>query len=171
MDIQQFLRKHKAGIIENGEFASTVFCDHDDGVQRRCDVSSINTCSTSFERQKALFLLGRDYGLKHSSHVHTLSLVSEMWSSYNESFDTPADDPARKEVLCFLTLEADKGEQTMRSVEMIRDVRTDHLIDLVPIAGYMDNAESNLLISFLAGVASAKMNDSELEDFIRQYTS
>ena len=132
--------------------------------------------STTFEKKKLLFTLGHDMAMEHdieARDVEQLIWICEAWFTQKHSQEemdrapSPSKDPNRQEGLIVLSLTI-KGRQLAQSLHLIEVIRHGNTLDLLPRNEPMDEVESGLLTSCLAGIVAASLADSELDAIIKK---
>src|SRR5437870_3593797 len=103
------------------------------------------------DKIKYLYVTGKHFSKKHEiGKLNKVFFVMEAWMGTNVAI-RPSRDPKRIEVLFIACLDMLKNEQTVRSLEYVRDANG-KLIEIKD-ASIPDNviAESPLLPAFVAG--------------------
>jgi hypothetical protein len=117
---------------------------------------------TSLKKQKALFNIGRTFGLEHrDDEIRHIVFVVEVWTSGDASYKFPVDDPNHKEAISAWGLEID-GRATKQSGYAAEIIRHGDTVDLLPY-GEIEVGHNKIILAFLAGFSSSKMSDRELD--------
>lgn len=179
MDREYILKTAKKRMLKKGQHEPFVYVQTED--QGYClpvlDTRRWNTDNSG--RAKVLFCMGRSFAQEESitpEMIHTLYFVQEMWFVIRPIEEkakalklTPSQEPDRQECLGVVELSIDHAKHEMQQNFFRSDIiRYGSMIDLGP-SETMEEAQSNLLTSFLAGLASAKYSDSEFEKIIDRF--
>ena len=134
--------------------------------------------SNAFGRKKLLFALGRAFAQDEcltSNDFLKVYLVHEAWfvkghASQDVFAALPSESPNRRECLGILEMILDQASHTIdHAYLMVEVLRHGGIVDLGPCEEIKE-VRSDLLLSFLAGVASADYNDEEFGEVIKRCT-
>lgn len=165
MNLTEIIQSAKDHILESGEYIPTLFVELSN--EENCIAVFPDFPRTTIQKQMFLFLSGRKIGKEYlGKEVKQICLITEAWLSvrnHPDEFDcAPSEDPNRKEVLIAHTLEINDRNlsQKLQIIEMLRDGQG-NLVNLLPYSN-IEDAKSRLLLSFLAGFASAEMSEGDM---------
>lgn len=167
MNIAEIFEQAKRDMMSHGEHRPVVHVESALDGMKTFEFEQFPFRKT-VDKQMALFSVGREYGTDHQAEeIRQVIFVSEAWVSHNPTYDFPDEDPERKECIILSVLDID-GRNTHQSGYTAEIVRQADIVDLLPHEK-LDTVYNELLIAFLAGVASAKMNNEEFAQFITNY--
>jgi hypothetical protein len=123
---------------------------------------------TTFERQNALFGVGRKCGVEHpGDELCQACLVIEVWISKDLSRGRPSQDPKRKEALGAWVLNID-GKTVNHEGYMAEIIRSGNSINLLEY-DKVEVSYNKVMMAFLAGFASKDMSNAELHAMAIKY--
>jgi hypothetical protein len=161
MDIAAIFDQAKEHIMTNGEHNPVLWVETAiDGIT--CIVFADFPYDTSLQKQKALFNMGRTFGLEHrGDEIRHIVFVVEVWTSGDASYQFPVHDPNHKEAISAWGLEID-GKTIKQSGYAAEIIRHGNSVDLLPY-GEIKVGHNKMILAFLAGFSSSKMSDKELD--------
>lgn len=123
---------------------------------------------TTFEKQKALFAIGRKCALESpGDELRQVAFVTEAWLSCDQSYAFPSEDPNRKEAITLWTLDID-GRSVAYHGYIAEIIRQGEIIDLLEYKK-QEIQENRILYAFLAGFCSGKLTDRQLGELIEKH--
>lgn len=164
MDIQSLIDMAKKRLVEDGGHPPILYAENKDGGVSMFYFADLP--ESTFEKQKACFALGREHGIDSPGNpIAHLYFVSEAWTSHNQEYAFPSDDPERKEALVINSMSGETAKMEGTTAEILR---TGGAVTVLPVKK-LEEVHNALLFAFMAGVASAKMSDRELANMIEKY--
>ncbi len=168
MDIQAIFQHAKELLLRDGSVMPTMFVQFAKSGMVLVAFTDF-PYETTGEKRKAPFGLGMKIG-KEYRHDEILGIcfVTETWVAQGlpgeERQCAPSEDPNRGEVILaqVLNIEEKTISQSMHVAEILR---AGDCIDLTP-SEKIEEAHSNLLIAFLAGVSGAKLSPQEFTSIL-----
>lgn len=176
MDRDFILKKAKKIMLKDGEHNPLLIVSTQDQPYIMPVVSD-KWNTNNFGRAKLLFLMGREFAQVECITPDMLSdayLVHEAWFVMRKVGEDLPDQPSqcadRQECLGVLELKINQSDRSVSQTYLQSEIlRRGGIIDLALPLVKMDEAHSNLLTSFLAGVASAKYDDDEFGKVIERF--
>ncbi len=148
MDIKEIVQVAKWIALKQGYHAPMLFLD---GTIAKAPMILENFPNEHEDKIKYLYVTGKHFSKKHEiGKLNKVFFVMEAWMGTNVAI-RPSRDPKRIEVLFIACLDILKNEQTVASLEYVRD-RKGNLTELRDFSlpeGV--TAESPLLPAFVAG--------------------
>ncbi len=133
---------------------------------------------TTLDKQKYLFRVGVQFGADHKgSEVKQVCLITEAWASTvkhgEQPISAPSLDPNRREMLMIVVLDVmptPGGKSHLKqAVHVYEMLRAGTSLDLLAQNKEAEEIESMMLPSFVAGWASTKLSEGQLQDIVARF--
>lgn len=163
MNIQEIADMAKEQLLEMKEYPPTFFVEFKD---KGIGMVIMTWLEESTQKKAIQFVLAARQAAKenhwNASNITAICFAVEAWVSKQRRPGgmRPSEDPNRIEALTVMHLQVPSMKITVQNIEMLRDGSGD-LVDLL-CRPEVNEAKSSLLPSFLAGIASTKYSDAQL---------
>jgi hypothetical protein len=175
MNITEIMQRAKKAMLKNGHHNPMLFIESKHGVY----ISLLDFLpDTTLEKKMLLFSIGRDEAMKHdieAKDVEQLTWICEAWfvaamseKELEQHTGSLVDHPKRQEGLLVLTLSIKDKSILPQVLQMVEVIRHGDTVDLLP-HGDLEEVQSSLLTSCLAGICSASLEESELAQILEKY--